>query len=273
MKRGSHLTSPDVSWDEVRWGDMNTPLRHWAMRYMKYSVIFSRCRSLPCLFFRYCVKIRIRIILCKSQLLQRHAYRVIHKRVRSLWQTAADGRWWNLVDNTRRSTCRGKIVDIPSLHGESSGENWSYSGDSRLPLQQNVGQVKGSVHAKTELGPFSRLDTTPACDRQTDRQTQSRTQHIPCERNVVRVKMEPAGKSSVSHWITFPVRHKLQWIGYLLIFILDPVQARCLVCAQFHHLCRRTVGPIIKRGFMIEANKWRPSRLWTIRHSSVSMGQ
>jgi len=41
----------------------------------------------------------------------------------------------------------------------------------RIFLQYTVGQVEGSSRAKNQLDTFSRLDRTPTCDRQTERQT------------------------------------------------------------------------------------------------------
>jgi len=42
-----------------------------------------------------------------------------------------------------------------------------------LPTGYRIG-VYGSLFAKNELDPFSRFDTIPACNRQTDRQTDRR---------------------------------------------------------------------------------------------------
>jgi len=43
--------------------------------------------------------------------------------------------------------------------------------------------VEGSLRAKKQRDPSSRFDTIPACDRQTDRQTQSRNESLPVSPN------------------------------------------------------------------------------------------
>jgi len=44
-------------------------------------------------------------------------------------------------------------------------------GDNQISLQHSVGQVERSLHAKTQLFPYSHFDTLPAFDGQTDGHT------------------------------------------------------------------------------------------------------
>ena len=68
--------------------------------------------------------------------------------------------------------------------GKSPRGKCSDFGDTRISLKLVVSQAERSICAKNELDPFSRFDTIPACDRQTD--TGSRL--ITRQHSVVRVK-------------------------------------------------------------------------------------
>ena len=46
----------------------------------------------------------------------------------------------------------------------------------------------------SQLDPYSRFETVPACDRQTDMQTDTRRQHIPRWRSVARLKARLCGR-------------------------------------------------------------------------------
>ena len=48
-------------------------------------------------------------------------------------------------------------------------------GGTQISLEHSVGQMVGSLHAKTQLDPSSRFDTIPACDGQTDTHTHKTT--------------------------------------------------------------------------------------------------
>jgi len=56
-------------------------------------------------------------------------------------------------------------------------------GVTRISIKHCVGWVEGSLRAKNQRDPSSRFDTIPACDRQTDRQTQSRNESLPVSPN------------------------------------------------------------------------------------------
>ena len=70
-------------------------------------------------------------------------------------------------------------MDRPKLRSigkQSAGNPWSqsrekylYFGDARIFLQhKHIGQVRGNLCASNQLDPSIRFGTTPACDRQTD---------------------------------------------------------------------------------------------------------
>ena len=50
---------------------------------------------------------------------------------------------------------------------------WPTLGSRTAKEQNRTGLVEGSSQAKNQLDSFTRFDRTPACDRQTDGQTQA----------------------------------------------------------------------------------------------------
>jgi len=56
------------------------------------------------------------------------------------------------------------------------GEVPPHFGDTRISLKRSVGYVERTVHAKNQLGPFSRFDTIPAyvTDRRADTERRQR---------------------------------------------------------------------------------------------------
>jgi len=70
----------------------------------------------------------------------------------------------NFVDNTIDLPWQNFSSQVWNL-GQSYRGKYHYFGDTRISLQHS----RRKLSCQNQLYPFSRVDTTPACDRQTDR--------------------------------------------------------------------------------------------------------
>jgi len=85
------------------------------------------------------------------------------------WRLSVELSWQHLQWSTSHSKTAEKLAKFRVW---DKIPKWStLILDTRIPLQNNEGKVKGSLCAQSRLDSFSYLDTTPTCDRHPHRQT------------------------------------------------------------------------------------------------------